>query len=215
MLDSLFVLAQGIAETYGLWGVLFLAFAQELFPPLPSTVITFSAGILFLSGEVISWGTLYTLFLFVGLPIAVGLSVGAFIMYGIVYWGGKPMVEHWGRFVGVSWTDIERLQKYMKGHVWDDVMLFVARATPIIPSIALNVFCGLVRWRPLSFFLHTFFGTVIRAMWVGFLGWQVGSLYQKYADVFEGIQTSVFVLVLIGLIVFIVYRRRSRKGKEK
>jgi uncharacterized membrane protein YdjX (TVP38/TMEM64 family) len=101
----------------------------------------------------------------------------------------------------------------MKGHVWDDAMLFTARATPIIPSIAINIFCGLVRWRPISFFLHTFFGTVIRAMWVGFLGWQAGTLYQKYADIFEGIQNGVFLLVVAGLVVFIMYRRRRARRK--
>lgn len=214
MFDTLFTVAQHIAEMYGFWGVLFLAFAQEIFPPLPSTVITFSAGVLFLTGEVLGVDAFVRLFLYVGIPIAIGLSIGALVIYGIVYWGGKPVVERWGRFAGVSWKEIEQLQNNMKGRKADDIVLFLARATPVIPSVAINVFAGLVRWPPISFFLNTFFGTVIRSMWVGFLGWQVGNLYEKYATAIEQVQNVILAVVVIGVVGFFIYRRRKAKSKE-
>jgi membrane protein DedA with SNARE-associated domain len=190
--------------------VFILAFIQELIPPIPSTVVTTAAGFLFLGGTEVTISGLQSLFWYVGLPIAAGLSVGALIVYEVVYAVGRPVVERWGSYAQVSWDDIERLRKYMRGHVWDEVLLFVARATPIIPSVVINAFCGVVRWNPVTFFVLTFLGTVVRAMWVGFLGWELGSLFLKYAAVSSQVEKLVIAIVLAGALMFLVRRRKMK-----
>lgn len=204
---------QGVMLTLGPSGVLFLAFLQELVPPIPSTLVVVTAGFFFLGGIPLSLGGFIELFWMVGLPVALGLSVGSLIVYGIVYWGGRPIIEKYGLYLGVSWEDIERLQQYMRGHISDDVLLFTARALPIMPSVAINVFCGVVRWRPLPFFLHTFFGTIIRAMWAGFIGWEFGNVYQHYATVIENTQNIIFAVILVAFGGFLYYRKK-RKSQE-
>ena len=210
MLDSLLSFAQVLFVSVGPWGVLALGFLQEVIPPIPSTLVTVSAGFFFLEGTALSWAAFLKLFLYVGLPIAVGLSLGSLIIYGIVYWGGKPIVVKYGKYVGVSWNEIEKMQLYMEGHTWDDVLLFTARAFPLMPSIAINVFCGLVRWRPIPFFLHTFFGTIVRSMWSGFIGWQFGNLYLGYSTVVEGTQNIILVVCALALVVFLYYHKKKK-----
>lgn len=213
MLDSLLSFAQALFVSVGPWGVLALGFLQEVIPPIPSTLVTVSAGFFFLEGTALSWAAFLKLFLYVGLPIAVGLSFGSLIIYGIVYWGGKPIVVKYGKYMGVSWNEIEKMQLYMEGHTWDDVLLFAARAFPLMPSIAINVFCGLVRWRPVPFFLHTFFGTIIRSMWSGFIGWQFGNFYLGYSTVVEGTQNIILVACALALVVFLYYHKK-KKNKQ-
>lgn len=213
MFDTIIVFAQSLFLSLGPWGVFALGFFQEIIPPIPSTLVTVSAGFFFLEGSALSWASFVKLFLYVGLPIAGGLSLGSLVIYGIVYWGGKPLVTQYGKYMGVSWSDIEKMHSYMEGHTWDDVLLFAARSFPLMPSIAINIFCGLVRWPLWSFFLHTFFGTIIRSMWSGFIGWQFGNLYQNYSSAVEGTQNSILIIVVLAVGVFLYYRKR-RKQKQ-
>lgn len=213
MFEGLTAFAGYIAHTYGAFGVFILAFIQELIPPIPSTVVTTAAGFLFFGGTEVTLAGLKSLFWYVGLPIAGGLSIGALVVYGVVYAAGKPVVEKWGKYAQVSWDDIEKLRKYMRGHVWDEALLFAARATPIVPSVVINIFCGVVRWNPVTFFILTFLGTIIRAMWMGFLGWELGSLFLKYAAVSGQVERLVIVVILAGGLIFLV-RRRKRTEKH-
>lgn len=194
-------------------GVFTLALVQELIPPIPSTLVTVSAGFVFLSGEAMSWDAFLKLFWMVGLPIALGLTLGAIVVYGLVYWGGRPLVEKWGSKVGFSWKDIEKIQEYMKGHKSDDLIMFAARCFPLMPSLAINVFCGIVRWPPVSFVIYTFFGTIVRAMWSGFIGWQFASIYHRYATVVEHAQNVILAGFIIAVAVFLYWRwKKTRRG---
>ena len=209
MIETIIASIQATFLAGGVLGIFVLAFLQEIIPPIPSTLVAVTAGFIFVSGMPISLAGFAKLFWFVGLPIAGGLTLGALIVYGIVYWGGRPVVEKWGSKFGVSWDDIERLQGYMKGHRKDDVIMFGARAFPLIPSLAINVFSGIVRWPPVSFTLHTFFGTIIRAMWSGFIGWQFVAVYVRYAHVVENINTSVIIVLIVAVVGFLIWRRHK------
>ena len=200
----------------GSFGVFTLALVQELVPPIPSTLVTVSAGFVFLSGEAMSFDSFIKLFWAVGLPIASGLTLGALVIYGLVYWGGRPLVEKWGSRVGFSWKDIEKMQVYMKGHKSDDLIMFAARCFPLMPSLAINVFCGIVRWPPVSFLVHTFFGTIVRAMWSGFIGWQFATIYHQYATVVEHTQNIVLGLLIVAAAGFLYWRwKKTRRGTLK
>ncbi|MEK7606188.1 MAG: VTT domain-containing protein [Patescibacteria group bacterium] len=209
MLETLIASVQTTFLAFGPWGVFGLAFLQEIIPPIPSTLVTVTAGFVFLEGASLSFASLLKLFWMVGLPIAAGLTLGATIVYGVVYLGGRPIVEKWGSKIGFSWNDIEKLQGYMKGHRTDEVILFAARSFPLMPSLAINIFCGIVRWPLGSFLFHTFFGSIIRALWSGFVGWQFASIYHRYATVVEHINNIVLILLVVSVAGFLWWRRKK------
>jgi len=213
MFESLFVWLQGIALAGGAKGVFFLAFLQEIIPPIPSTLVTVASGGLFLSGSAVTLESFGRLIGLVALPIALGMTLGSVIIYGLVYWGGAPLIKRFGHLVGTSWDDIERLQGRLSGTAVDEIAFFALRSFPLTPSILLNVVCGLVRWNPISFIISTFFGTLIRAAWSGFIGWQLGSALSSYSSFVERANWVVllgFALVVIG---FFGYRRYKTKKK--
>lgn len=212
MFESLFIWLQGIALAGGAKGVFFLAFLQEIIPPIPSTLVTVASGGLFLSGSALTWESFGRLIMMVGIPIALGMTLGSVIVYGVVYWGGAPLVKRFGHHVGISWESIERLQDRLSGTTADEAIFFAARAFPLIPSVLLNVVCGLVRWNPISFIVSTFFGTVIRATWSGFIGWQLGSALSSYSDFIERTHWGVLIGFVIAVVVFLGYRRHKAKG---
>ncbi|MBP9771997.1 MAG: VTT domain-containing protein [Candidatus Pacebacteria bacterium] len=214
MIEHLITSIQVFALSWGAWGVFGLAFLQEIIPPIPSTLVTVASGFLFLEHAPITGASILKLFLMVGLPIAGGLTIGAMIVYGVVYAGGRPLVRRYGHLIGTSEEDIERLHTRMKGTTNDEAILFALRAFPLTPSILLNVFAGIVRWNPVSFVISTFFGTIIRAMWSGFIGWQLGAVYVHYADFIEQGQTLVLIIAF-GAFVWFFYRRRQKMRYNK
>lgn len=211
MFTSLIVWLQDIALVHGPWGVFLIAFIQEVVPPIPSTLVSVGSGLLIIGDASVNVASITKLVTHVGLPIAVGMTLGALIVYGVVYWGGAPVVKRFGHLAGISWDDIERLRARMRGTAADDVIFFVARAFPLTPSILLNVVCGVLRWNPVSFVISTFFGTLIRATWSGFLGWQLGGALVSYAEHIEQANNVFFIVFIIGIVGFLGYRRWKSK----
>jgi membrane protein DedA with SNARE-associated domain len=209
MLAYFIALAQQIITAVGPLGVGAIAFIPEIIPPIPSALVPMTAGFVFLADAPLSAASFWKLFLFVGLPVAGGLTLGAVIIYYIVYWGGKPLVVRFGKYLGVSWHDIEKIQEYMRHHSLDDALLFLGRILPLMPSVVVNVFCGLVRWPLPSYLLYTVLGTVVRAMIMGFIGWEFATAYVRYASLFEQLQGVIFVLILAAALAFFHHRRKS------
>lgn len=216
MFESLLIWLQGIATTHGPWGVFLIAFIQEVVPPIPSTLVSVGSGLLIVGDASVNAASILKLVTHVGLPIAIGMTIGAMIVYGIVYWGGAPVVKRFGHLVGISWDDIERFRTRMHGTAADDVIFFAARAFPLTPSILLNVVCGVLRWNPISFIVSTFFGTLIRATWSGFLGWQLGGALVSYSRHIEQANNVFLIVFVIAIAGFFGYRkhRAGRISKE-
>ncbi len=200
------------AVSAGFWGVVGIAFLQEVIPPLPSTGITLSLGFLLFSGEPMTAATLYDLFIQVGLPIAIGLTAGSVIIYYVVRWGGTALIERWGSWIGVTNDDIEKLRGKLKGHVADEVTLFTLRCVPFVPSVAINAVAGLVRWNIVSFIVLTFVGTIIRTMWSAAIGWQIGSALEGYTALVEKIHAAFVLAIVIAVVAFIWHRRRKLRN---
>ncbi|HXK39333.1 MAG TPA: VTT domain-containing protein [Candidatus Paceibacterota bacterium] len=211
-MEMLISVLHSVTMAVGFPGVVFIAFLQEVFPPLPSSAIAMSLGFLLFAGMPLSAETLWSLFLHVGLPIAFGLTVGAVIIYSIVAWGGMALIDRWGKWIGITRADIEKLQGRLQGTVIDDVLLLVARSLPVVPSIAINIVAGLIRWKIIPFVVITFVGTIIRAMWAAAIGWQVGRAFEQYASAIEQIHAWIIAALVLATALFLWHRRRKSRN---
>lgn len=207
MFASLLIWLQGIAVSHGPLGVFLIAFIQEIVPPIPSTLVSAGSGLLIIGDAPVTVASVTKLVTHVGFPIAIGMTLGAIVVYAIVYWGGPPLVKRFGHLVGISWDDIEKFRTRMRGTAADDIIFFAARAFPLTPSILLNIVCGVLRWNPISFIISTFFGTLIRATWSGFLGWQLGNALVSYSRHIEQAHNIFFAVFVIALVAFFGYRK--------
>jgi membrane protein DedA with SNARE-associated domain len=94
----------------------------------------------------------------------------------------------------------------------DEVGLFAARSLPILPSVAISAFCGLVQWNLKNYLIVTFLGTLVRASIIGFVGWKLGELYAEYADQidkFEKIGLLIVILPLVGWLLYRLYKKNK------
>lgn len=211
MVDALVIALHDIALLAGFWGIVLFAFAQEVFPPIPSTVFAITLGFALYAGAPFSIGTIASMIVSVGIPLALGLTVGAVVIYYVFYWGGRPLLDRYGHLIGVSWNDIEKLNERFHGTRWDEYALFLVRAFPLMPSVLINVFAGITRWPIKSFIVLAFTGTVVRGFLGAFIGWQAGSAFMRYAQVFEQVSTWVGIMMIVALVGFVLYRLRNKR----
>ncbi len=205
MIDSVVVFFQNTLLPLGAIGVFSAAFLEEVIAPIPSTIVLVGSGFILASGA-LSLDTLFSLVFKVAIPAALGMALGSLFVFGLAYFFGKPAIERWGKWFGLTWEDIEKSkEKFSKGPK-DEITLFVLRATPAVPSVAISAFAGLIRFPLRPYLLYSFLGSIVRALILGFVGSRVGALYFHYAEEISDIENYVLVSIAILIVAFVVYR---------
>ena len=178
--------------------------------PIPSAVILLGSGFLFLKGS-FSLTFLTTLLFTVVIPAALGLTLGSLVIYWLAYKGGKPFLDRYGKWLGVGWKDVESITQKFQSGTFDEWTMVLARVFPVIPSVLIAVFCGVTRMPYKKYIALTFVGAFFKALLLGLIGWQVGELYIRYADIIGHIENATLGLILIGFLSFVVHRKLKRK----
>lgn len=202
-------------RTYGAWSVFAGVIIESVIVPIPSPLVIMGAGFILISPELSFTGALTPILLLIVLPGATGSTLGAFIGYGIGFWGGKPLVERWKGFLGLEWREVDAFQQRLRGsHV--KATIFFLRALPIVPLSLISAAAGFVRLPLVTFTLWTLYGSIPRCLLLAYLGWGLGDAYHRLAHGIDRVETLLslsIVLIVIGLIVWL--RRRVRKSVLK
>lgn len=213
MIEYLVDFLQTNVLPWGAVGVFAASVVEEIIAPLPSALVMTTAGFLLVSGPV-TFGSVLTLIFKVALPGAVGVTLGSYLVYFVARYGGRFIIDKWGKYAGLYWSDVEKLKARMSGTRKDEVFIGIARAIPFIPSTAVSALCGILEINILRYFIITFIGVFVRAMILGVVGWQAGNVYQKYAETISSVEDIILVSTVLAVVVFIVVKYNRRK-KEK
>jgi membrane protein DedA with SNARE-associated domain len=195
---------------FGSTGVFIASFIEEFFAPIPSGLVILSAGYGLMEGLPFTLYNIGYLYITVAVPVALGLTLGSLLWYGLAYKLGEPLLRKYGKYVGLSWDDVEKLQIKFSKTKSDEWVLFTLRAVPIIPSIIINVVAGVMRIPIVTYSIATFFGITVRASILGTVGWQLGKVYRKYADVLDISEKAIFILIALAVISYIVYKKKGK-----
>jgi membrane protein DedA with SNARE-associated domain len=199
-------------RAYGPWSVFAGVIIESVIVPIPSPLIIMGAGFILISPELNFLQALAPILLQIVLPGSIASTVGAYIGYAIGYYGGKPMVDRWERFLGFSWQDVEALERrFQSGQV--KTSIFFLRALPIFPLSVISAAAGLLRLPINQFSLWTFYGTIPRCLLLGYLGWGLGETYQGIAkgiDKAEGVVSGILILTIFGVIIWLRARVRGK-----
>jgi membrane protein DedA with SNARE-associated domain len=187
--------------------VFIASFVEEIVAPIPSPTVMLVAGSLAQVQGV-------TLFGLIALVIvgAVGKTLGALCVYAISSKAEDVVLQKFGRFFGVTQTDVERLRGMLGNGVRDYVLLTVLRALPIMPSVLLSVGSGVLKVPIPLFIFSTFFGTLFRDgvyLYAGYVGTEaLTALVQTSTHIEKIIEYTIGILLLMFL-SFFLYRRKK------
>jgi membrane protein DedA with SNARE-associated domain len=211
MVENLVNLLEIYVLPWGAFGVFVASVLEEVVAPIPSALIMTMSGFIFVTGGV-SFASISTLIFVVAIPAALGVTVGSYFIYFIARYGGKFTIEKWGKYIGLYSSDIEKLQNKLSGTKKDEILIGSARILPIVPSVAISAFCGIMEMNLVKYFFITLIGTFFRGLILGAIGWQVGNVYEMYADIIGSIEKIVLLSTIFGLAVFVVLKYKGRLG---
>lgn len=216
MIEQILNAVEHIVIRYGSLGVFTGVLCEEIISVFPSVAVATFAGFVFLTGQPVSVASFGILLYKIALPAALGLTIGSLFLYSIVYAFGKPFIDRFGKYVRISWQDISRAQAFMGKHErYEMIAFFFLRAIPLIPFSVMNVFCGLVRWPPVSFIAISFFGAIIRTGIFAFVGWQLGRVYRVHLLLFQKFENYVVLALGIAFVLFLLRRRYVGRGRAE
>ncbi|MSU55682.1 MAG: hypothetical protein EXS46_04090 [Candidatus Taylorbacteria bacterium] len=211
MIEALLQTIIGWVQHLGFMGVFFGALAEELFYIIPSSIVQLSAGVILLGDISFSWLLLGKAMVVIGLPAAVGVTIGSLPYYALGYFGGKPAIEKWGKWLGINWQQVEELDEKLNKNWWDEIIFTGLRALPILPSVLLSVGPGVLRLSMRTYLVGSFVGTFIRATAMGFVGALLGGQIEGAVDVIGKAEHVGLVIFVVSCIIGVWLFIRSKK----
>lgn len=179
-----------LIEQSGYLGVGFLMFLETVFPPIPSEVIMTVAGITAANGRMAFW------------PMVFAGTAGA--MLGNTFWylaaralgidRLKPLIKRYGRWVTMSWRDVQRAETWFRRN--GAFFVFLGRLLPTLRSLV-SIPAGLLKMRFRTFLLASTLGTFGWTLLLATAGYQMGANFEDIEQ-FVGPVSNAVIVILAG-----------------
>lgn len=199
-----------IMNQFGYFGIFFLIFIENIFPPIPSEVVLLFGGFM----------TTYSKLNLVGMIIfsTLGSTVGAIVLYFI----GKILnKERLKRIVAGKIGKVLRLKAsdIDKADHWFDTKgnktVFFCRFIPVVRSL-ISIPAGMSEMAMGKFLLYTITGSLIWNTVLLFVGSKVGENWKKIEAIMSQYSHIILILLIIGFLGFVIYHfSKKKKAKSK
>jgi membrane protein DedA with SNARE-associated domain len=201
-----------IYSAVGYLGVAIWVAIESVVIPIPSELVLPFAGFLVGQQSAIEplTGAPWNLVL-VTLAGTIGATVGALIAYGIGAWGGRPLIERWGRWLGITPADLDRAEAFFEKH--GAPATFFGRMVPVIRSLV--SFAAGVAHMPIGrFIVFTFLGSLPFTFLLVFAGVQLGANWEVIGGILKRFEYAVVAVLAAIALAWIWFRiikpRRAR-----
>jgi membrane protein DedA with SNARE-associated domain len=189
-------------KTHGIFAVILGVVIETLIVPLPSPVIVMAAGyILIPHGSII---TIILSALWISIIAGTAQTIGSFLIYLPGYYIGKPFIERYEKYHGVSWKEIKQFQKKFSKGKKEFVTLFFLRALPIMPLSVVSGLAGVMKIEPKKYTVATWLGTIPRDFSLAILGFFMGEFYTAIAGRIDNAETIMTIIIVLMVIVYII-----------
>lgn len=187
---------------------------EQIIVPIPASLIVLSSTFLVMKGASLSVASLGTLIIKIVIPASLGITIGSLVYYTLAYKLGRPFIERTSKYLGVSLEDIDNIEKQVDESRYDDFFIFLGRCFPVIPSIAINLFCGLIRYDLKKYLITTFAGSAVQIFGWGLVAWFSGNLYLALEDKISFLGNVVLVIIVVVVVAFIINKRRKKESED-
>jgi membrane protein DedA with SNARE-associated domain len=171
--------------------------------PLPSEVIMSFAGFAAQRGELSFW--------WVVVAGTVGSMIGSVLSYVVGYYGGRPLLERYGKCIMVTKKEIDMT------HSWFDrygsKTVFITRLLPIVRAFV-SLPAGIARMDFSRFFVYSLLGSLPWCIGLAYAGvvlgenWNMLEPYWTYVDILTAMAVVAFIL-------YVLYKMFRNKGHNE
>ena len=188
-----------LIESLGYWGIFLGMTIESTCIPLPSEIIMTFAGYVVYEGKMAFWGVV--------LVGTLGNLVGSLIAYYIGWWGGRPLLEKYGKYILITPNKLNLADEWFERYGHEAVL--ISRLLPGLRTF-ISLPAGITHMNLKKFILYTVVGSLPWCFVLTYIGvlmgpnWTTIESYFRYLD----------ILVGIGIVVFLVYIIYHYRGKE-
>jgi membrane protein DedA with SNARE-associated domain len=206
-------------STLGYGGIVLLMAIESACIPLPSEIIMPFSGYLVYTQRFNVFGNESTFLnlLVVAIAGSVGCVVGSLVAYWVGMYGGRPLIERYGKFVLISRHDLDLADRWFDR--FGEVIVFVSRLLPAIRTF-IAFPAGVARMNLKKFIIYTFAGSLPWCLGLAYVGQKLGEQWDKDPRLKTLFHRFDFVIgiVIVLAIAWWVWRhiRHSRtEGKRE
>jgi membrane protein DedA with SNARE-associated domain len=143
------------------------------------------------------------------LVATIGAVVGSLAGYAIGAWGGRPLLDRYGRYVHIKPEDLDRADEWFRRY--GDWAVLIARLVPLLRAL-INYPAGVARM-PLGRFI--LFSTLGSLPWNAALllaGYLLGENYDHLYEAIRPYELVIYAIVIVGL-AYVLYRWLRGRGE--
>lgn len=179
-------------STLGYGGIVLLMAIESACIPLPSEIIMPFSGYLVYTGEF----NIHA----VAAAGALGCVLGSIVAYYVGLWGGRPLVEKYGRYVLISHHDLDLADRWFQRH--GDITIFVGRLLPVIRTF-IAFPAGIARMPMWRFIVYTFIGSYIWCWILAWIGFQLGERWNTLGVYFHRFDAVIGAIIVIAVVWYV------------
>ena len=201
---------QKVLDPLGYIGIIILMAIESACIPLPSEIIMPYGGYL-----VSTYPTLFSNF---GMAIAgaLGCVIGSLLAYYVGRFGGRPLVEKYGKYILIKKKDLEKGDKFFEKY--GDWAVFFGRLLPIVRTF-ISFPAGVSKVNIFKFIILTFLGSFPWCFILSYIGdWATKNI--KDMQAWEYVKNSPFshyahyiigIIIILLIIFYIIHHIKDNK----
>ncbi len=193
--------AVGLVDKFGYGGIFFTMALESAAIPIPSEVVLPFGGFLASSGHLHFW-----LVVFVA---TLANLTGATVIYFVGLFGGRAVLERYGKYVLVSAESISRMDNWLERYGAHTA--FFSRLLPGVRTFS-SLVIGAGRVSFGKFFGYTLAGSFLWNLPLAYAGLVAGNNWELLRPYFRKFELIILAAILIAVILFIF--RQVHKFKK-
>jgi len=196
---SAFIIAT--ISTLGYAGVVLLMAIESACIPLPSEIIMPFSGYLVYTGRFNLW--------LVSLAGAFGCVVGSLAAYWVGMYGGRPLIEKYGRYLLISRHDLDLADRWFAR--FGEVIVFASRLLPAVRTF-IAFPAGVARMNLKRFVIYTFAGSLPWCLGLAYVGQKLGEQWKNNPTLKAVFHRFDFVIGILAVLAVAWWVWRHLRG---
>jgi len=197
-------IANGVKDiilTMGYPGIIFLMGLESMVLPIPSEVVMPFAGWLAYDGQM-DW-------VIASLAGTLGCTLGSLIAYYAGYYGGRPFVLRYGRYVLLQEKHLDSAERWFEK--WGASAVFFTRLLPILRTF-ISIPAGICRMNIVKFIILTTLGSAPWCFALTYAGFLLGPEWESIIRFFEPFEVLIVVAAVLLVFYYYFYYRKKRSA---
>jgi membrane protein DedA with SNARE-associated domain len=182
----------------GYFGVFFLMALESACLTVPSEVIMPFSGYLVGVGQFSFW--------LVVIAGTLGNLLGSIVAYFIGYYGGRTLIEKYGKYILISTHDLDRAENWFAKY--GNISIFFSRLLPIVRTY-ISFPAGTCKMPFGKFCFYTVLGCLPWSIFLTYVGIKLGENWKSIEVYFRKLDW-VMIILAVSLIIYWAYKKLKK-----